>query len=937
MNSDPEPNSVHPEQERTVTQNDSGSSTVCDDSVRAVCPVGLLQFSSSEDSNSPHRAKNGLSGLARESNGELVPSGQGKPVFAHFEVEIGPDGKPIELGHGAMGVTYKAMDTVLRRPVALKVIASRLLGNESLKHRFIKEARAAASLRHPNIASVFYLGSSESSYFYAMELVTGKTLEEIIATQGPLNLLVALDITAQVASALAAAHQAGLVHRDIKPANLIVCFDERNRPTVKVIDFGLVKVTAEDLGDSSYSEPGVFLGTPRYASPEQFNEGQVDIRSDIYALGVALWQMLTKSTPFGGSPSQVAVQHLQASVPIDKLRHLPQPVVTLVTHLLEKDPDDRPQTPEQLLTLLKATMRAVGAPHGIIPSEPAGVAPLWRWTPKLRRRIYLGAAGLLTGGILTFLILPSVTHRPPVEVEKSVAVLPFDNIGNSSDQEYFSDGLTSEVIFEISKISDLRIISRDSVLRYKPVPNAGRKSLREIGTELEVGTILESSVRRVDNRVKIVTILYDARNEKRLWARSYDREMKDIFAIQSDLAQNIATALQVRLSPDERTNLEHKPTENPTAYDLYLRGRAFYELRHKEDNERAISLFRQAIEQDPKFALGYAGLANAYIDRVGYYEGEMFWLDTAIDLCRQAITIDSAQVRGYTALARAFNYKGLDAQAAELTRKALELAPNDVEAIKRAIYQSGTTDQLDEEYRLLRKCHLLDPNDPWEPYMLAKICAAVGEKDLMGKWVQRALDLEADPERHHMMESERMIFRRDFTGALIGLRDLPPELFAYGHTVLELVIACSVRVGDWPTAVRLASARLAQGSGNWSFDTLALSYLALSAYSAGLETEARERAERLVASARENLVGVETSWWGHYYLAVGFRFLDRKDEAYQHLRTVFPIVLTGLPLIGDDPTLEVFKRDVEFQHMMSDAEKKNEKTRTQIREIEKNF
>ena len=203
-------------------------------------------------------------------------------------------------------------------------------------------------------------------------------------------------------------------------------------------------MTGEELDDSSCSDPGVFLGTPRYASPEQFSQRQVDIRSDIYALGVTLWQMLTKATPFSGSPSQVAAQHLQASLPIEKLRYLPQPVVTLLTHLLEKDPDDRPQTPEELLTLLKATMRALGAPHGIIPPEPLPIAPSWRWKPKLRRGIYLGAAGLLAAGLVLILLLPSITHRPPVEAQKSVAVLPFDNIGNNADQRPSADAGRSD-------------------------------------------------------------------------------------------------------------------------------------------------------------------------------------------------------------------------------------------------------------------------------------------------------------------------------------------------------------------------------------------------------------------------------------------------------------------------------------------------------------
>src|ERR1700747_3366496 len=231
--------------------------------------------------------------------------------YAHFEVEMGPDGKPVELGRGAMGITYKASDTTLRRPVALKVIASRLLHNESLKNRFLREARAAASLRHPYVASIYYLGSTEASYFYAMELIEGQTLEAFISQHGPLDVKLALEITAQITSALAAAHQAGLVHRDIKPANIILTRESHGQLTANVIDFGLVKFASGDIEESSASEPGIFLGNPLYASPEHVSCGPVDIRSDLYSVGVTLWQMLTKSAPFMGTPSEVAAQHLQ--------------------------------------------------------------------------------------------------------------------------------------------------------------------------------------------------------------------------------------------------------------------------------------------------------------------------------------------------------------------------------------------------------------------------------------------------------------------------------------------------------------------------------------------------------------------------------------------------------------------------------------------------
>jgi WD40 repeat protein/serine/threonine protein kinase len=262
-----------------------------------------------------------------------------------------------------MGVTYKAIDKNLNRFAALKVISPRCIRNRWIRERFIREARAAASLRHEHIASVYHLGFTGSTCFYAMEYVKGKTLERVLGSRGALAEKLALEITSQAASALAAAHRLHLVHRDIKPANLMVSFDEKDSPITKVIDFGLVKVTASGgFGESFVSIPGVVLGTPHYASPEQLSGCEVDARSDIYSLGVTLWHMLTNTTPFSGSPIQVAGQHLQAPLPMDRLRHLSLHVVSLVRDLLEKDPDKRPQTADELLTLLKSTIKSLTNP-----------------------------------------------------------------------------------------------------------------------------------------------------------------------------------------------------------------------------------------------------------------------------------------------------------------------------------------------------------------------------------------------------------------------------------------------------------------------------------------------------------------------------------------------------------------------------------------------
>jgi WD40 repeat protein/serine/threonine protein kinase len=355
---------------------------------RDFCPVCMLRGVFVGESRPTEPLNPSSETTDSSSEGELVSLPR---RFENYELIIGEGGKALELGRGAMGVTYKAIDINLRRFAALKVISPRCIRDEWIRERFVREARAAASLRHEHIASVYHLGFTGSTCFYAMEYVEGQTLEQILRSRGALPEELALEITSQVATALAVAHQRQLVHRDIKPSNLIVSFDQRNRPMVKVIDFGLVKVTTTASDDSSASAPGILLGTPHYASPEQFSGGKVDARSDIYSLGVTLWHMLTNTTPFSGSVAQVAGQHLHAPLPIDRLRHLSLPVVSLVTHLLEKNPNDRPQTAEELLTLLNSTTRSLDNP----PAAPREVrkARLISRPLKVRSRTYATGGG----------------------------------------------------------------------------------------------------------------------------------------------------------------------------------------------------------------------------------------------------------------------------------------------------------------------------------------------------------------------------------------------------------------------------------------------------------------------------------------------------------------------------------------------------------------
>ena len=842
--------------------------------------------------------------------------------FEHYELLKNPDGTPVELGRGAMGVTYQAFDRNLRCPVALKVINARYLNDESARLRFVREARAAARLRHPNVASVFHLGGRDGDYFYAMEFVEGETLDELIKRRGPLPVALAVDIVEQVAAALEAAYKEQIVHRDIKPGNILLRFSDDGGVIVKVIDFGLAKATSNLQSEPSLSTPGSFAGTALFASPEQCAGGEVDTRSDIYSLGVTFWEMLTAKVPFTGTTVQVMSQHLHAPLPLDHLRGLPPAAIGLLKKMLAKNPDQRPQTPGELRSELRAAKPSLERPLSI--DRPA-------IAPAVRNRIWSGAGAMILVIVIAIgWFLWRTKSQSGLPVVKSLAVLPFDNVNGIQPNDYFGDGLTSEVIYELSKLSDLQVTARSSILRYRA--GVERKSLKEIGSELDVGAILESSIQRAENRVRIVTILYNAHTGERLWGATYDRELKDVFTIQSDLAEQIATALHARLSANERAGLQTPPTKSVTAYDLYLQGRTLAEVRQKDANEKAIEFFKQALEQDPKFVLAYIGLADCYIDRVRRFHQEETWLDSAINLCQQAIALDPSQLRAYTELANAYSLKGWFDRMDEPVRKALELAPNDWDANRVAASESTELRRAKEMYASIRKCFVTNPFDSWAPYELALICWSVDAKELAEKWMQRAIELESSSPRRQLMEAERFVYRRDYVAALPGLRQLPADLKTHYTSAGDLVLFCCMQVGNWSTVTDIIQSKSDQDSPT-NLMRLALASRALNEF----ET-ARQITGQMVASAKAKLPTAKSPRWMRFDLAVGNRLLELKEPAYQFLRELIDSGGFPDPVLGPvDPGLDLFKSDSEFQSLQSELDKKNAETRSQILQIEKEY
>jgi serine/threonine protein kinase len=423
----------------------------------------------------------------------------------HYEILAHDDGTLLELGRGAMGVTYKACDVNLQRAVALKVINAKFVGDESANRRLVREARAAASLRHPNVASVFHLGKSDDSYFYAMEFVDGESLDKAIRRLGRLDPAAALKVTALIASGLEAIEKEDLVHRDIKPSNIMVSLQDDKIVNAKIIDLGLAKGTVTDDSISEISAEGGFAGTPQYASPEKFAGVGTDIRSDLYSLGITLWEMLTGEVPFQGSTPELIYQHQHAPLPIEKLVHVPQPVIALLEVLLEKDPARRFQTATELLeaiprvTASLETGRSVNA-NALRSGMDAVGGPSKKSTRPLDQvfvRTSIRALGWLlalivgiTGPLLAWIFFsghgkPFFEHKgaETMPSEKTIAVLPFENISADKDDAYFADGVQDEILNNLAKIAQLKVISRTSVMQYRADT---KRDLRQIADALGV-------------------------------------------------------------------------------------------------------------------------------------------------------------------------------------------------------------------------------------------------------------------------------------------------------------------------------------------------------------------------------------------------------------------------------------------------------------------
>ncbi|MEP6743094.1 MAG: protein kinase [bacterium] len=529
-----------------------------------------------------------------------------------------------KLGAGGMGEVYLAHDTKLDRKVALKILPADV-GNHDLVRRFIQEAKAASALNHPNILTIYEIDEIDSQNFIATEFIDGETLRDLLRS-GPVKPGDAIDVAIQVAGALCVTHSVGIVHRDIKPENIML----RRDGIVKVLDFGLAKLARDRWGAHSDSqaptqgffktEGGVILGTAQYMSPEQARGIAVDARTDIWSLGCVLYEMISGRQAFpGATPLDVLSDILNRDPDslASPMLEVPREFERIVYRALRKDREERYQTVKDLFIDLKDLKSYL--------KEESATVSLKKVTTNTTQ---------------------DSGKSSPIP-EKSIAVLYFENMNSENDSDYFCAGMTEDIITDLSKINELKVVSRTDVLPFRNK----EVNTRHVGEALRVNYILEGSVRKAGNKIRITAQLINLRDGYQLWAERFDRLVDDIFDLQNEVSQKIVDALKISLTDAERQLLNRKPTDDLRAYDLYMRGRELLFLKGKTNTESAIQMFQDALAIDAHFASSYAGLAEAYSQMYEWYDGNSIWLAKAIEMNQKALMLDPTSIEAQFGIA----------------------------------------------------------------------------------------------------------------------------------------------------------------------------------------------------------------------------------------------------------------------------------------------
>lgn len=642
------------------------------------------------------------------------------------------------IGRGGMGVVYLARDTKLKRSVAIKSMPVELQADSTARTRFRREAELLASLNHPNIAVIHEIIEEEKSGHLILEYVPGKTLAERIASE-PLNLQEALSIGRQVAEAISAAHKKGVIHRDLKPGNIKITPEGK----VKVLDFGLAKAIVSEgrSGETTVTLPGRVIGTPAYMSPEQACGKPTDKRSDIWSFGCLMYEMLTGHLPFEGeTATEILARIIEREPDWEVLpQETPANIRALLRRCLEKDLRRRLRDIGDAAIEIKETFALPATATAARPTPP--VRTLWRWAM---------AIGLVVGAIVVLLTVVGLNigrwrekllgGASPGRI-KSLAVLPLKNLTGDPEQEYFADGMTEALIANLGKIGALQVRSRTSIMQYKDV----KKPLPEIARELNVDAVVEGSVLRVAEQVRITAQLIHAPTDTHLWVGSYERDLRDILALQSELARTIALQIEITVTPDQEALLAARRPVNPETYKAYLKGMFHLNKMTPEGTEKGLAYLHQAIEKDPADPLAYGGLALGYAASAHAPGAPPDALTRAKAAALKALELDETLTEAHAALAQIKLYSDWDWEAAEQAfQRALKLNPN--LTLTRAHYSwylllFGRTDQALAEMRRVQEVDPLVPLWPawqgWQYWWTGQYDEAIHE-------ARKSLELDSD-------------------------------------------------------------------------------------------------------------------------------------------------------------------------------------------------